>query len=184
MEGKVVRFVKEQLRVNILSAMEYRVSFLSQVLFMFLNDVLLLFFWWILFSKFDSVAGWQMKEVFLLYAMSAGAYGLAYAVAGNANRLSTIIAEGQLDYYLVLPKDVWLNVLISKSMISAVGDILFAVVLFIFVLGFSAKLLVALLCLIFASIILISFTTIVHSLTFFLGNAEQIASVLTEAMLS
>lgn len=30
---------------NLQSAMEYRASFISQVVFMFLNDVLLLFFW-------------------------------------------------------------------------------------------------------------------------------------------
>ena len=181
---KNVRFVKEQLRVNILSNMEYRVSFLTQVIFMFLNDIMLLFFWWVLFQRFDNVAGWQQQDVFLLYALSAGTYGVAYTVFGNAGRLSSIIAEGQLDYYLALPKDVWLNVLISRSLASTIGDFAFGVVLCLAVFGLSIKVLAAVLFMFIAAIILTSAVTIVHSLTFYLGNAEQIASVFSEAMLS
>lgn len=179
-----MRFVKEQLRVNILSNMEYRVSFLTQVIFMFLNDIMLLFFWWILFQRFDNIAGWQQQDVFLLYAVSAGTYGVAYTIFGNAGRLSNIIAEGQLDYYLALPKDVWLNVLISRSLASTIGDFFFGVVMCLAMFGLSAKVLAAVLFMLIAAVILTSAVTIVHSMTFYLGNAEQIAGVFSEALLS
>ena len=182
--AKNLRFVQEQIRVNILSNMEYRVSFLTQVVFMFLNDIMLLFFWWVLFQRFDNVAGWQQQDVFLLYAVSAGTYGVAYTVFGNAGRLSSLIAEGQLDYYLALPKDVWLNVLISRSLASTIGDFVFGVVLCTAVFGLSTKVLAAVLFMFIAAVILTSAVTIVHCLTFYLGNAEQIASVFSEAMLS
>lgn len=178
------RFVLEQLRVNMLSAMEYRVSFLMQVFFMMLNDVLLLFFWWVLFQRFDQVAGWRQDDIFLLYAIGAGAFGLAFAVFGNATRLSSLIADGQLDYYLALPKDVWLNVLISRSSASTVGDVLFGVTLCVLLLGFSASLLMALFFMCLAALVYVSFVTIVHSLSFYIGNAEQIATVMTDSVLS
>lgn len=179
-----MRFVVEQLRVNILSNMEYRVSFLIQVVFMVLNDVMLLFFWWIIFQRFDNIAGWGQKDIFLLYAMSAGTYGIAYTIFGNALRLSSLIVEGQLDYYLALPKDVWLNVLISKSLASTIGDFVFGVGMCFAIFGFSYRVLLAIVFMMVASLILISAVTIVHSLSFFMGNAEQIAAVFSESMLN
>lgn len=182
--GKTWRFVREQLRVNVLCNMEYRVSFLTQVVFMFLNDILLLFFWWILFKRFDNIAGWRQNDIFLLYAMSAGAYGLAYTVFGNAIRLSSLIVEGQLDYYLALPKDVWLNVLISRSLASTIGDFIFGVAICTAIYGLSIKVLIAAFYMAIAALLLTSAVTIAHCMTFFMGNAEQVAAVFSEAMLS
>jgi len=182
--AKTARFVWEQMKVNVLAAMEYRVSFLTQVVFMLLNDILLLFFWWVLFQRFDEVAGWQQHDVFLLYAMVAGTFGLASAIFGNTGRLSTIIAEGQLDYYLALPKDVWLNVLISRSSASAIGDFVFAFTLCIFLLGFSVQVLLAVLCMLIAAVLYTALVAMAHSLSFYLGNAEQIASLFSEAIMN
>lgn len=179
-----MRFIAEQLRVNILSNMEYRVSFLVQVIFMILNDVMLLFFWWVIFQRFDNIAGWGQNDIFLLYAMSAGTYGVAYTIFGNALRLSSVIVEGQLDYYLALPKDVWLNVLISKSLASTIGDFVFGVGMCIAIFGFSYKVLLAIVFMMVAALILISTVTIVHSFSFFMGNAEQIAAVFSESLLN
>lgn len=182
--AKELRYLKEQIRVNILSNMEYRVSFLTQVIFMILNDVFLLFFWWVLFQRFDSVAGWQQQDVFLLYAISAGTFGLAYAVFGNAGRLSSIIVDGQLDYYLALPKDVWLSVLASRSVASTIGDVLFGVAICAILLPSPLLVLLALLLMSLAAVFLVSVLTIVHSLTFYMGNAEQVATAFSEALLT
>lgn len=179
-----MRFVLEQLRVNILSNMEYRVSFLMQVVFMCLNDIMLLFFWWVLFQRFDNVGGWRQNDIFMLYGVSAGTYGFAYTFFGNAQRLSSLIAEGQLDYYLALPKDVWLNVLISRSLASTIGDIVFGVGIMLVTFGLSYKVLLAVLFMIIAALILTSAVTVVHSLSFFMGNAEQIATMFSESMLN
>lgn len=182
--AKTLRFVAEQIRVNILSAMEYRVSFLTQVVFMILNDVLLLFFWWVMFNRFDHIAGWRQEDVFLLYAMVAGTFGLSSAVFGNAGRLSALIAEGQLDYYLSLPKDVWLNVLVSRSSTSSIGDFFFALALCIVLLPSVVQVLFAVLCMMIAAVLYTSLVSMVHSLSFYMGNAEQIASALSEAILT
>ena len=53
MAGKsLFRFIWEYFKVNLQSAMEYRVSFIMQVVFMFLNDVIWIIFWMIFFNKF------------------------------------------------------------------------------------------------------------------------------------
>lgn len=166
-----------------LSNMEYRISFLIQVIFMLLNDIFLLFFWWVIFLRFESVAGWQQRDVFLLYAISAGTFGICHAVFGNAGRLSSIIVEGQLDYYLALPKDVWLSVLTSRSIASTLGDVLFGVIICAALLSWL-QVLLALFLMCIGAVFLAAVLSLVHSLTFFMGNAEQIASAFSEALLT
>ena len=48
---RVTKFVLQYFSANLQSAMEYRGAFLSQIIFMFVNNIMLLFFWWVLFSK-------------------------------------------------------------------------------------------------------------------------------------
>jgi ABC-2 type transport system permease protein len=184
MVAKELRYLKEQLRVNMLSNMEYRVSFLVQVFFMLLNDIFLLFFWWVIFLRFESVAGWQQRDVFLLYAISAGTFGLSHAVFGNAGRLSNIIVEGQLDYYLALPKDVWLSVLASRSIASTLGDVLFGITICALLLNSWVQVVFALILMSIGAVFLAAVLSLVHSLTFFMGNAEQIAAAFSEALLT
>lgn len=182
--ARELRYLREQMRVNLLANMEYRIPFLIQVTFMLLNDVFLLFFWWILFQRFDNIAGWQQSEVFLLYAFSAGAFGMAYAVFGNAGRLSNMIVEGQLDYYLALPRDTWLSVLASRSISSTIGDILFGLLVVIVIVQKPLLILAAVGLMMLAGLFFVSAVSTVHSLTFFLGNAEQLASSFSEALVS
>ena len=52
-----VRFVWEHFKFNLAAAMEYKAGFVSQVVFMLLNDMFLLFFWWIVFRRVSSIGG-------------------------------------------------------------------------------------------------------------------------------
>ena len=53
----------------------------------------------------------DLSDMFLLFGIVATGYGLAFTFFGNALQLSRVIAQGQLDYYLALPRGVLLNVL-------------------------------------------------------------------------
>ena len=127
--AKYLRWLLAQWEVNLSSAMAYRVSFLSQLSFMLVNNVLLLFFWWVLLQLVPDIGGWGMADIWLMYGLSAGGFSLVSLFAGNSFRLANIIAEGQLDYYLALPKNVLLHVLISRSDFAAIGDLLFGLIL-------------------------------------------------------
>lgn len=172
-------FIWSYLKANLQMALEYRASFVSQVVGMFLNDGLWVVFWWLYFTKFPVVKGWQREDVLLLWAVAALGYGLATGIFGNANRLSSLIAQGQLDYYLGLPKDPLLHVLISRMSVNAWGDVLFGPAVFLaFVPLTPAKVVTYLAVSILAALILVSFAVLVHSLTFFIGNAERLAEEL------
>src|SRR5215216_6553842 len=108
------RFLLAYIRLNLSAAMEYRVSFIAQTLGMMLNDAVFFIFWAIYFARFSNVAGWEMRDVALIWAVAATAIGLGVALLGNCTRLATLVVQGQLDYYLALPKAPLPHVLVSR----------------------------------------------------------------------
>ncbi|MGE5561186.1 MAG: ABC transporter permease [Chloroflexota bacterium] len=169
-----LRFILAQWEVNLGSAMAYRTTFLIQSTFMFLNDGFWLFIWWVLLDNFPSIAGWQMGEILLMYGISAGGYGLMAIFAANANRLSQIIAEGQLDYYLALPKNVLIHTLISRTQFDAVGDLAFGIVAVAVGSAMAGtSFLLALVFMFTAGLVFGGFMVIVNSLAFYIGRSSE-----------
>lgn len=183
--AKTARFIWGYTRMNIASAMEYRANFIAQVVAMFVNDIILLFFWRLFFLRFPVVNGWSFQDVIILWAIFAGGYGIAYVIFGNVARLAGIIVRGELDHYLLLPKNVLLHVLVSRSSMTAWGDLLFGLVVFWLAGPVSALKLAAFLYgLILTVLTLTGFSIIVGSLAFFLGNAEGLSRQLLVAFLT
>lgn len=130
-------FLVELWKTNLASAMEYRVNFVSQVVGMLINDGIYFVFWLLFFDRFKIVRGWGMSDMVLLFAIITTGYGLAFVCFGNAMNLAELIAQGRLDYYLTLPRDVLLHVLASRSILSAWGDLTFGIMAFLFTGRFS-----------------------------------------------
>ena len=182
---KTVKFVLQYFSANLQSAMEYRGAFISQIVFMFLNDLLLLFFWWVLFTEIDSLNGWSFQHILLLYAVASGAHSCQALLFGGSFSLGRTIAEGRLDFYLVLPKPVLLHVLVSRSTTSSWGDLAFSLAIFALAAKPSPGLILGFVALIFtAGVVFTSFTVLAHSLSFWLGLSTGLANQLTEALLS
>lgn len=183
--GKTLRFVWTYLQTNMQSAMEYRTSFLSQVFFMLVNNLMLLFFWWILFSRIDHLNGWKFSHIIGLYAVASGSFGFQALIFGGSLRLSNWISEGRIDHYLLSPKPVLLHLIVSHSMPSAWADILFAFAVFCWAInGDLGKLAYFPLFLITGGLVMTSFAVIVHSISFWIGSATNLAHQLYEPLLT
>ena len=168
-----------------LSALQYRISFLGQVSFMMLNNTIFLLFWWLFFKRFESVGQWQLEDMLTLFALSALAFGLATTVAGNAVRLSKFIVTGGLDAFLTLPRSPLLHILMSRSAASAIGDVFFGlIVLFCFAKVSWTRLPLALVASALGAFVFVSFAVIVHSLCFYLGSAEGVGRMLHETLMT
>jgi ABC-2 type transport system permease protein len=170
---------------NLRAGMEYRASFVAQVLGMILNNASFIIFWLILYAQLGSIRGYSFNDVMFLWALSATGYGLAGVFLGNAGSLSRTIYTADLDVYLLQPKSILPSFLVSRMSISAWGDILYGVVLF----GFTQAVtpLHAALFLLFSVLmaaVLTALRVFYHSLTFFLGNAEDFANTASEMVLS
>ena len=76
--------VKNQIKVMMLSLkyalmreMLNKVTFISNVVFMLLNNVSFIIQWVILYSVKDNVGGYTFNQVLILWGMAAGTFGFA-----------------------------------------------------------------------------------------------------------
>lgn len=172
-------------KFNLSASMEYRTSFLIQVFGMFLNNASFAFFWWLLFEQFETIAGYGFNDIMLLWAFASSGFGLCFIVFGNARRLVEIIIKGELDSYLLQPKNVLLNVIGSKTNISAWGDLLYGLILFIIIKGFVAKYLLMFVCFtITAAILYASVLIFFNSFAFRFGNIGSVSTLAFEFLIT
>jgi len=178
-------FLIELCKTNLSSAMEYRASFISQVVGMIINDGIYFVFWLLFFDRFKVVRGWGMSDMVLLFSIITTGYGLAFVGFGNAMNLANVIAQGRLDYYLALPRDVLLHVLASRSILSAWGDLTFGLMAFLFTGRFSPiEIVLWLMASVCSAAVLVSSFSIFGCLSFWLGNASQLAIQANNAILT
>ncbi|ASS65922.1 hypothetical protein CIC07_07030 [Paenibacillus sp. RUD330] len=163
-------------KLNLAGAMEFRLSFFMTAGMMFLNNVIWIVFWGIFFTRFPSVNGWGINDVMLMWAVGTGGFGWASMLFGNFSRIASITARGELDVYLTQPKPVLLNVLASRMSLTAIGDFLFGLAIFVYAGELSpGGVLRFMLGLLLAGLIFLFFNVAAGSLAFFIGNAEGIA---------
>jgi ABC-2 type transport system permease protein len=182
---KELKFLAALWKINLASAMEYRVAFLSQSIGMILNDGAYFLVWIIFFDRFKDIRGWQLTDMFMVFGISAGAFGLAGMLFGNAFNLGDIIVNGRLDYYLSLPRPTLLHVLASRAVPSGFGDFLYGFISYFASGQFSMDGLARfVLGLLLATVVFISFLVIVQSLAFWLGTGGALTGIAINAMVT
>ncbi len=182
--GRALSYLPAYWRFNLNQALEYRASFVSQVLAMFANDILWVLFWAVYFQRFPVVRGWTLADVLTMWAVVAFSFGLAAVFAGNAVQLPRLIYTGQLDYFLALPKPVLPHVLVSRMSTMAWGDLLFGPLVFYLLVPWTwTQGLLFLLAGLLAALVFGGFGVIAGSLAFFLGNSEQLSGSVHMAIL-
>ena len=182
---KTLRLVSGYLRHNLMSAMAYRGAFLLQVFGMALNNTMLLFFWWVLFSQLPTLRGWTLNQVMTLYAVVAFGFGLANVVCGNAFLVARLIVRGDLDYYLALPADPLVHLLVSLMSVSAWGDAAFGLAVYLLAAPSPwTSLPLFLLLGVLAGLVFVAFGVLVGSLAFWVGNADNLASQAVNALIT
>ena len=175
--ARTLAFLGAYLRVNLAAAMEYRASFITQCLGMMLNDAIMFVFWWMYFQRFPAVRGWELHDVVVLWAVVATSFGLAVTLFGNGSRLAVLIGQGQLDYYLALPKNVLLHVLVSRMSLPGWGDVAFGLCAFLLAGRLDPATIALYVVLVGASMgVFLAFQVLAGSLAFFIGNAEIAAT--------
>jgi len=179
------RLIKKYVLFNLSAGMEYKVSFLMQVFGMALNNSAFIFFWLILFDRVGNINGYGFQEVMFLWALVAAGYGMAEVFLGNGRSISSIIYKGELDVYLLQPRAVIPNLLCSRMNTAGWGDLLYGLILFFFSqpLGI-AHIGLFLLFSVAAAVLFGAVNILFHSLTFYLGNAERLAGMGYELLIS
>lgn len=179
------KFFKALVAINMSSALNLRVSFLFQMIFMAFNNLVFFTVWWIFFGKFEEVNGWRLPDLEAMYGFASGAYGLAVVFGGGVTDIARKIISGELDSYLVQPKSVLLQLLCSHSRASGWGDIVTALIL----LGMSGYVNwitapLILLLLVIAAVVFLGAGVIAQSLSFWFGPMEHLARQMFEFVIT
>ena len=90
--------VKNQFKVTLISikyalmrAMLNKTTFLTNILFMVLNNACFIIQWVIIYSLKSNVGGYSFQQVLLVWGFAAGSYGLSHFLFKKAFSLSDII---------------------------------------------------------------------------------------------
>lgn len=176
---KELRSAITAIKYNIMREMLNPVTFITNVLFMILNNSSFVIQWLILYSIKDSIGGYSFSQVMLLWALSATTYGFSHLLFNNAYKMSDLITNGKLDSYIVQPKNILLNVITSSTSISALGDIIYGFIV-ISIIGLNIKeWLLFIYFSITGAIILTSIAVISGSTSFYITKGDMIQQNMT-----
>ena len=115
---------------NIRSNISNKKSFIIQTVAMFINNFVFLLFWSILFSnKGGSINGVGMADIMYLWSIPTIGYGIVFFCFGGVETLCKDIVDGNMDIYLTKPKNGLISQLTSRSVLSAMGDLIFGAVI-------------------------------------------------------
>lgn len=179
-----MRLFREVFAANLASVIEYRVSFLMQFFGMMLNNASFLVFWAVLIQQTGTIGGWGFADVLFLWALGPAAFGLAHVICGNVRQVGALIVQGDLDVYLLQPKDPLFHLLISKTIPSAWGDLIYGFVLLPFLTLDPLKMGLFALFTVTGALVFVGAFGLVQSLAFWLGNISGMGAAFTEFLLT
>jgi len=163
-------------KCNIAQAVSNKKSFVIQAFFMFLNNFIWLGFWFILFYNSESgdINGVTLNDIIYLWSVPTISYGLCFFVFGGVEDLSYMITNKELDTVLTKPKHSLISLVTSSAKLSAMGDIMYGLILGIFAVNFNPlKYLFLLMISIVGAIGFLGICIIVNSLAFWFGDISK-----------
>lgn len=183
--------VKNQIKVMILSTkynimrqMTNKVTFITNILFMILNNASFIIQWIILFSLKEEIGGYTIKEVLLLWGVAASVFGISHIFFNKSFEISDLIINGKLDTFLVQPKNVFLGVISSDTSVSAIGDLIYGYICLLLYGITMRNFILFTMFSITGAIILTAFISIVGSISFWIIKGDILTDSLTNIMLS
>lgn len=161
-----------------------KVTFLTNIGFMILNNATFIVQWVILFSIKEEVGGYGIQEIMLLWGLAASTYGLAHVLFARVFSLPELIINGKLDTYLVQPKNVLLSVMTSATTASAIGDLLYGLMV-VCIFCFSVRrFFLFLLFTVTGAVIMTAFALLLGSLSFWFVKTDTFGNNMVNALVS
>lgn len=119
------------LRLGIASATQYRLDFALTAFGAICYEAVSLAFVGVVVYAFGSIGGWGFTEIAFIYGIRTMGHALHGIVSGQLWSTDSVIREGEFDRYLLRPVNPLVQLLTRRFQVSAVGDILFGLVVVI-----------------------------------------------------
>ena len=180
-----IKFLFAVWQANLQSVMEYRISFITQVIGMLFNNFIYFAIWIIFFNRFEEVRGWGIGDMYVTFGIIASAFGLVAVFFGNAFTLGDIINNGRLDYYLSLPRPVLLHAVSSRMISSGMGDLTYGFISYSLSGQFTWDGLIRfILAILLAATVFAAFLILVNSIAFWAGIVSSLSNLMLNAMIT
>lgn len=186
---KEIAFAKQSIKKNIQSSAELRSSFLTSLIGMAINNTAFLIIWMSFGRIAGGMGGWQSVDYLLAFGISTLSFGVAFGFFGGIREIPEIVKIGDLDKFLLSPKNLLLRISTSKINVSAFGDLLFG---FICILSwvfltryYSPFVIINILWFsILATLIWFFFTVFINSIAFYFSDSRTLSQGLFEMLIT
>lgn len=172
-------------RINLKASLAQRAAFAMQVLFMMLNNLVFFVFWWALMHRVETIRGWSLSDIKVLFGIVAAGFGLAVTFAGGVRHLGRFIDDGELDTLLTQPRPVLLYALGHRMQASGIGDAISGVAFIVWsgqvTWRESPAVLVAVLS---SAVVFVACGVVFFGLAFWLGPIEAAARQLWDLLVT
>lgn len=180
-----IKYICICVKQNVSSSVSNKTSFIFQTLMMALNNCTWLIIWLVLFNKNDgNINGIVLKDILYLWSIPTIAYGLSYFCFGGTEYLAQNISQGNLDLYLTQPKYSLIGLITSRCKLSAMGDVVYGLVIGLFATNFNLlDYLFLLLVSIIATITITSIVILVYLTAFWFGDTTNLGTTYINSLL-
>ncbi len=117
---------------NFKLSLALRFAFFITMVITIVKQLLFLVAWNFFFEKYKVIQGWNFNNMILMYGIVGFSIGCVETFFYGLRDLARIIDNNQLDTFLLQPKNVILNIAMSKGDLSALGEIVTGVILIIY----------------------------------------------------
>lgn len=174
-----VKLALMNIRMNLRNEKELKSTFIISIVGMMLNNIAFLFLWYYFGKTVGVINGWEAMDIFGLYGFNGIAYGIVMTFFYGVTNIPTYITTGNLDKYLLTPKNTLMKIATSKVSTSAIGDLLFGLICFVIYMFYTKmslnSFLLSFILIIVATIIFFSFVLISMSISFYLMDGEKVS---------
>ena len=172
-------------KLNFLSLLEYKVSFLIQTFWMILNDILFFSIWYLFFMKFHTIWWMVFWDFVLLMTIMVMVFAIIHIFFAWYQNIWTMIEKWKLDSHLLLPKNLLIRLVSSSMIVSAFWDLLFWFITMCFIPNITIILVFKIILVsILWSITFLWFLLIFVSLSFFIWSSRNLIRWVMEAILA
>lgn len=180
---KTLCFYLHLLKTSMKASLSKRGAFLIESSFIIANNLIYAGMWWIFFRQFQTIEGWEFKDMVTLFAISGGGYGLMQLCFGGIRDLSKMIVSGDLDPFMTQPKNILLHVAGCKSRTKGWGNLISSALL-LWIGGVSSpfSFLLVIISILCSGIVFCAVSTIAHSIPFWLGSMGALGKKYVEAL--
>lgn len=169
-------FYRRLVKTGLKQSFALKGAFFCRMIFMIFNNLMMLLAWGLMFKKFHTINGWDFNHFVFMTGLAVSSFSIwPLFFRGTGIYLSRMIENGDLDAYLLQPRQVLPHIACSVSDPSGFGDLITGIILLI-CSGFLTfnTILIVLFCFICATICFLAINICVSSLPFYINKTSEI----------